>query len=124
MYYLFDSLLIPLIRANFHVTESGAHRYRIFFFRHDVWKEFSEPAMASLKASMFEEVKTDKAHEILASRSLGFSQVRLLPKAVGVRPIMNLKRKTLMKGSKTGLGYSINQTLAPVFNMLTYEKVC
>lgn len=123
IYYVFDSLLIPLIRANFHVTESNVHRYRLFFFRHDVWREFSEPAMASLKAAMFEEVKNDKAHNILASRSLGFSQIRLLPKSAGVRPIMNLRRRTLKKGSRNTLGYSINSTLAPVYNMLTYEKV-
>lgn len=122
-YYLFDSLLIPLIRANFHVTESNVHRYRLFFFRHDVWREFSEPAMATLKAAMFEEVKTERARDILASRALGYSQVRLLPKAVGVRPIMNLRRRMLKTGSKTTLGWSINSTLAPVYNMLTYEKV-
>lgn len=80
--------------------------------------------MASLKASMFEEVKTDRANAILSSRTLGFAQIRLLPKATGVRPIMNLRRRTLMKGSKTRLAYSINKTLAPVYNMLTYEKVC
>jgi len=123
IYYLFDSLLIPLIRANFHVTQSNVHRYRLFFFRHDVWRKFSEPAMASLKAAMFEEVKSDEAQDILASRPFGFSQIRLLPKAAGVRPIMNLRRKALRKGSKTFLDHSINQILAPVYNMLTYEKV-
>jgi len=123
IYYLFDSLLIPLIRANFHVTESNVDRYRLFFFRHDVWREFTEPAMASLKATMFEEVKTARAHDILATRALGFSQVRLLPKAIGVRPIMNLRRKMLIRGTKNRLGYSINSTLSPVYNMLTYEKV-
>ena len=56
LYYIFDSLLIPLIRCNFHVTESSVHRYRIFFFRHDVWKNISEPAMMQIKHTMFEEI--------------------------------------------------------------------
>ena len=122
LYYLFDSILIPLIRANFHVTESNIHRYRLFFFRHDVWRSFAEPAIASLKLTMFEEIKLDQAQKILESRTLGFSQVRLLPKQTGVRPIMNLRRRPVMKGSNF-LGRSINSVLAPVYNALTFEKV-
>jgi len=123
VYYLFDSVLIPLVRANFYVTESNIHRYRLFFFRHDVWRAIAEPALASLKLNMFEEIKLDKAQNILASRNLGFSQVRLLPKETGVRPIMNLRRRTLRQGYKNMLGSSINSVLAPVYNSLTYERV-
>ncbi len=72
---------------------------------------------------MFEEVKLENALKILDSRSLGFSQVRLLPKESGVRPIMNLRRRQVKKGSKNLLGSSINSVLAPVYNVLSYEKV-
>lgn len=123
MYYVFDSLLIPLIRANFLVTESNIHRYRLFFFRHDVWRSLTEPAITSLKLTMFDEVKLEKAQRILDSRALGFSQVRLLPKETGMRPIMNLRRRMLKKGHKTMLGSSINSVLAPVYSMLSFEKV-
>jgi telomerase reverse transcriptase len=121
IYYVFDSILIPLIRTNFHVTES-VHKYRLFYFRHDVWRSLAEPALAKLKASMFEEVKLEKARKILESRSLGFAQVRLQPKETGVRPIMNLKRRALRPGQKT-LGFSINSVLAPVYNVFTFESV-
>jgi telomerase reverse transcriptase len=124
IYYVFDSFLIPLIRSNFHVTESNVYRYRIFFFRQDTWRNLAEPAMTSLKLSMFEEVDMKSAKKILDSRKIGFSQIRLLPKEKGVRPIMNLRRRPLKKGSKKFLGSSINSILAPVYNMLTYEKVC
>lgn len=124
LYYVFDSLLIPLLRANFHVTESNVHRNRIFYFRHDVWRSLAEPALSSLKLSMFEEIKLEKAVKILNARQLGFSQVRLLPKENGVRPIMNLRRRpTIKKGLKSMLGPSINSTLSPVYNILSYEKV-
>lgn len=121
LYYVFDSLLIPLLRCNFHVTESGVHRYRMFFFRHDVWRKLAEPAMAGIKAAMFEEIETRTAHQVLESRKIGFSQIRLLPKERGVRPITNLRRRPLMRNSKL-LGSSINSLLAPVYNMLTFEK--
>jgi telomerase reverse transcriptase len=123
VYYVFDSILIPLIRTNFHVTESNAHRYRLLFFRQDVWRSIAEPEIASLKVNMFEEVKLERAQDILDSRTLGFSQVRLLPKETGVRPIMNLRRRTLKQGYRGMLGSSINTTLAPIYNVLTHEQV-
>lgn len=123
IYYLFDSILIPLIRTNFHVTESSGNRSQLFFFRHDVWRSLSEPALASLKTKMFEEMDTEQAQKVFDSRGFGFSHIRLLPKETGVRPIMNLKRRAVKKGFKTALGPSINSVLGPVFNMLTFEGV-
>lgn len=123
LYYIFDSLLIPLIRSNFHVTESNLHRNRLFFFRHDVWCRLTESSLSTLKLSMFDEIKTVQAKKLLAARVLGFSQIRLLPKSSGVRPIMNLRRRiTKLRDGKVVLGKSINSVMAPVFNMLMYEQ--
>jgi telomerase reverse transcriptase len=124
IYYLFDSFLMPLVRSNFHVTESGAHRNRLFYFRQDIWQKISEPAMADLKASLFEELETEKVRTKLASRIFGFSHVRLLPKAVGFRPITNLRRRPYVwQNGKRILGRSINSAIAPAFRVLNYEKV-
>lgn len=124
IYYMFDSFLIPLIRSNFHVTESNSHRNQLFFFRHDVWRLLSEPVLASLRHTMFEEIPTERANRMLDSRALGFSQIRLLPKKAGVRPIMNLRRRVMnRRNRRVFLGRSINSILAPVHNMLCYEKV-
>lgn len=123
IYYVFDSLLIPLIRSNFHVTESNVHRNRLFFFRHDVWRRLTEPSISTLKLNMFEEVKTTMARKLLDARVLGFSQIRLLPKSSGFRPIVNLRRRVTKRlNGKVVLGRSINSVMAPVFNMLDYEK--
>lgn len=123
VYYVFDSLLIPLIRSNFYVTESNVNRYRVFYFRHDVWRSVAEPAMAQLKSKLFEEVELDAALKILDSRRLGYTQVRLLPKQTSVRPIMNLRRRMITSKDRKVLGYSINSILGPVHNMLKLEKV-
>lgn len=123
LYYIFDSILIPLLRSNFYVTESNNDKYQLFFFRHDVWRYVAEPAMATLKLQMFEEVDMNTANGILNSRNLGFSQVRLLPKGSSVRPIMNLRKKTIKKGNKKELGPSINSLLKPVHTVLQLEKV-
>ncbi|KAI9827593.1 MAG: hypothetical protein M1826_006255 [Phylliscum demangeonii] len=122
LYFLFDSFLIPLVRCNFYVTESSAYGNLLFYFRHDVWRLLSEPVLASLKPSMFEEVESSRAMRILDTRALGFSQIRLLPKAAGARLIMNLRRRTpTSRKGKMVLGRSINSVMGPVKSMLGYE---
>ncbi|KJX95147.1 telomerase reverse transcriptase like protein [Zymoseptoria brevis] len=123
LYYLFDSFLVPLIRGHFHVTESSMPRNQLFYFRHDVWKEMSEPALNSLKLNMLEECNTTTVKTMLAKRSLGVSHVRLLPKEQGMRPIINLRRRVQkLQQGQIVLGRSINSALTPTFSTLNYEK--
>ncbi|EQL28452.1 hypothetical protein, variant [Blastomyces dermatitidis ATCC 26199] len=125
VYYVFDSILIPLIRSNFYVTESGVHRNRLFYFRHDTWRRLVEPSIAQLKLSTFEEVQKETAEQILSRRNLSYSLLRLLPKSSGARPIVNLRRRPVRKcgwGGLSELGPSINSIMTPAFNILNYEK--
>jgi len=124
VYYVFDSFIIPLIRSNFHVTESNVHRNRLFYFRHDIWRRLTEPTIAELKSTMFEEMKPVEARKVLSERAFGYSTIRLLPKATGFRPIANLRRRMLTwRNGKKVLGRSINSLLTPTFKVLDYEKV-
>ena len=123
LYYLFDSFLIPLIRSHFHVTESGTHRNQLFYFRHDVWNALSEPALKSLKDTMLERCDPSDLERRLARRALGVSQLRLLPKEVGMRPIINLRRRAQkLQYGRMILARSINSILTPAFSILNYEK--
>lgn len=125
IYFMFDSLVIPILQSHFYVTESSTHRNRVFYFRHDIWRALTEPKLMVVKATQYEELKNERAKRILASRTLGFSTVRLLPKAKGVRIITNLKRKPLVidaKSRRNGGDQSINKQLTPVFHALKYEK--
>ena len=47
--------------------------------------------------------------------------MRLLPRAVGARPIINLRRRMVSKKTAV-LGPSINSMMAPVFSMLSHER--
>ncbi|KAH6608728.1 telomerase reverse transcriptase [Trichoderma cornu-damae] len=124
LYYVFDSLLIPLIRSNFYVTESNTHRFRVFYFRHDVWRLIAEPSISSLKEGMFEEIKLNEATRILDSRRLGFSQLRLLPKGTNLRPITNLGRRQMVDRKRTRvLGPSINSILKPIHAAFKFETL-
>ena len=123
LYYMFDSYLIPLVRSHFHVTESGVHRNQLFYFRHDVWRAMSEPALTSLKFDMFEECSAAEIQGAMAQRALGVSKVRLLPKEQGMRPIINLRRRVQrQEHGGVVLGRSINSILTPAFSILNYEK--
>lgn len=123
LYFVFDSLLMPLIRSNFYVTESNIDRNQIFYFRHSVWRHVAEPALLGLKLDMLEEVEFAHATALLRSRRLGYSQIRLLPKGSKLRPIMNLRRRMLRTGASKNLGPSINSVLSPVHSMLKFETV-
>lgn len=123
LYYIFDSFLIPLLRGTFHVTESSVHRNQLFYFRHDAWDRLSAPALRSLKETMFEELSPASLKAMMATRALGVSHVRLLPKEKGMRPIINLRRRVQkLQHGEMVLGKSINSILTPAFSALNYEK--
>ena len=124
VYWFFDSFLVPLIRSNFHVTETNMHRNRLFYFRHDVWRMLTETSLTTMKLSMFEEMPTERITKLLSMRSLGFSKIRLLPKKLGFRTITNLKRRQqIVRNGAMSLGRSINSAMMPVFNAINHEKV-
>ncbi|KAN0060374.1 hypothetical protein ACQY0O_007703 [Thecaphora frezii] len=135
LYWLFDSLVMPLLRTTFYATESAAFRNRVLFFRQDDWHAISRPLLDKLKATVFEPLSRSEALAIMSSRKLGYSHIRLLPKETGVRPIVNLRRRSTRQPAGTAaadvlrqrkeskkLGQSINFILQSAFHILTYEK--
>ncbi|KAG8935507.1 hypothetical protein FRC02_007866 [Tulasnella sp. 418] len=117
LYWFFESFLVPLLKTTFYVTESSAFRHQILYFRQDDWNSICAPLLKHLRDKTFTHLDINKfaAKSICEQRQLGFSRLRLLPKETGVRPIVNLKRKTHK-------GWSINQILQSTFQVLTYEK--
>ncbi|EST06693.2 reverse transcriptase [Kalmanozyma brasiliensis GHG001] len=149
LYWLFDGLVIPLLRTTFYITETAAYRNKVLYFRQDDWHVLSRPVLGQLKESIFEPLTRAEALSMMSSRKLGYSHVRLLPKETGVRPIVNLRRRSnkqvhneqqqrgegkgkgKVRGGTTSakqkreslmLGQSINYILQSVFHVLTYEK--
>ncbi|CAD6892531.1 unnamed protein product [Tilletia caries] len=138
VYWIFDSLLIPLLRTTFYITESAAFRNRTLYFRQDDWATASAPLLDTLKTSLFTPITHREALQIMSGRNLGYSHIRLLPKEAGVRPIVNLRRRSV-KQTQTGdskaptpgknqayekyaLNRSINNILQSTFHILTYER--
>ncbi|OZJ05810.1 hypothetical protein BZG36_00879 [Bifiguratus adelaidae] len=120
VFWVFDSLVIPLIRTCFYVTDSGPHRNRIFYYRQDVWALISEPYMKDLTTNALEKIDPKQVNR----SHLGYSYVRLLPKDEGVRPIINLRRRQRPPGvNDYDMGpTSINGILTNALQILGYEK--
>jgi len=99
------------------VTESSAFRNQVLYFRQDDWNTLCEPLLERLSTHTFRrlDLSSSEIEDMMKARSLGYSHVRLLPKDTGVRPIVNLKRKSSQ-------GSSINSILKATFKILTYEK--
>uniref|UniRef100_A0A0W0FMP3 Telomerase reverse transcriptase n=1 Tax=Moniliophthora roreri TaxID=221103 RepID=A0A0W0FMP3_MONRR len=123
LFWFFDSFIISIIRTTFYVTESAVFRNRILYFRQDDWNVLCAPLLQDLKTEKFEKIPDEEAHAILQQRKLGFSFVRLLPKELGVRPIVNLRRKQKTETSDPRFPESsINKILQGALQILTYEK--
>ena len=121
IYYVFDSIWIPLICSHFYVTESAPHGNKLHYFRHDVWRRISEPSLGAIKARSFEALAPERSRKLLQNQSVGYGQLRLVPKSQGMRPIINLSRcpPVMTKGQKV---QSVNKQLQPVLNALRFEK--
>ncbi|GAB5589328.1 Telomerase reverse transcriptase [Umbelopsis nana] len=103
LYWLFQSYLIPLISATFYVTDNSKYRNRTFYFRKDVWHALSKTAieqLISVHFSPFDQM-------ILESLKLDYASLRLLPKGDSVRPITNMRRRTVVETVPESLGSSI-----------------
>lgn len=123
VYYLFDSLLIPLLNSNFYITESGIHRNRLLYFRHDIWERLCQPTLASSRLGALIPLTKTQLGRAKHFNDLGYNAVRFLPKDVGTRSILNLRRRvTEIKDGKCSLGLSTNGRLAPVFDIFNYER--
>lgn len=91
--WLFRGFVIPLLRANFHVTESEFRAKQLLYYRRPVWSMFRAQSMNKLLQKQFFELSTARARILISRQKMGFSQLRLLPKSTGVRPIAQLSRK-------------------------------
>ncbi|KAL3695661.1 hypothetical protein R1sor_009737 [Riccia sorocarpa] len=90
LYWLFTNLVVPLIRCHFYVTEIENHRQNVFYYRKPVWAKLRSKALKDLLTRNYKKLSKKSVAEALDGKTLGFSQVRLLPKRSGVRPIANL----------------------------------
>ncbi|KAK9848089.1 hypothetical protein WJX84_003693 [Apatococcus fuscideae] len=88
--WMFAELAAPLLRAHFYVTESEAHRQRVFYYRQPVWAALTAKATSGLVDTMYKRISSGDARCTLQDRQLGIARLRFVPKPTGLRPISML----------------------------------
>ncbi|WVQ75065.1 hypothetical protein IAR50_004674 [Cryptococcus sp. DSM 104548] len=98
--WIFEGVLIPLLKNTFYITESANTRYETIYFMHDDWSRAAMPHFEGLKKKLLESLT--QAETIVAQqRKIGVSVVRLIPKPTGFRPIVNLGRPVNIRDDRT-----------------------
>ena len=96
--WLFNELLLPLLRAHFYITEAEGRSQRVLYYRKPVWAAISSIRLRTLSKGehpMFAALTRSSAARILSAstRRFGVALMRFAPKgsrATKVRTIMNL----------------------------------
>lgn len=92
IYWFFSSLVVPLVQANFYVTESEQGKQEVFHYRKSTWENLMNKSITCLEEQNYRLLTDLSVRSILKKRSFGFSRIRLRPKANGVvRPLANLR---------------------------------
>lgn len=98
IFWLFSHLVVPLLQANFYITESE-HGQEVYYYKKSIWEKLISETLTSLKARSYLQLNEASLSKIVIRRSFGFSRVRLCPKEKGFRVLANLKApsKVLVK---------------------------
>ncbi|CAN6467431.1 unnamed protein product [Victoria cruziana] len=87
--WLFSCLIIPVLRANFYITESENGRHSVFYYRKVLWKKIMKKYIDNLQNENFKLL--DASICASDSEKLFYPKVRFLPKENGVRPLVSYK---------------------------------
>eukprot|EP00835_Amoeboradix_gromovi_P005692 NODE_563_length_6640_cov_0.236661.p1 type:complete len:802 gc:universal NODE_563_length_6640_cov_0.236661:5747-3342(-) len=107
IYWYFKKFLKPLLLKFFYVTDSDFYGNKVFFIPRYKWTFAS-----SIQKELF--ISTNFIQVEHANSHFGSSNLRLLPKSRGLRPIVNLSRKNSNEKS-------INEKLKNAFTCCSME---
>ncbi|XP_078435925.1 telomerase reverse transcriptase [Wolffia australiana] len=127
IYWFFSHLVVPLLAANFYVTEIECGKHEAFYFPKPVWSDMQGRTLTWLKEQNYKPVDMKFFSEVARSRPFGFSRVRFVPKERGMRLVANLgapsKARLYSKGRKNFLFRSVNSALHDVHAVLKKIKL-
>ncbi|KAL5763009.1 hypothetical protein ACOSP7_019273 [Xanthoceras sorbifolium] len=96
IFWFFSCLVVPLVQANFYVTESEHGKQDIYYYRKSVWEMLTNKAITCLNDKSYNLLDDASVKRIISNRPFGFSKLRLCPKENGVRMLANLKAPSRM----------------------------
>ncbi|KAG2372480.1 Telomerase reverse transcriptase [Vigna angularis] len=104
IFWYFSCLVVPLLQANFYVTESAKGKHDIYYYAKPIWEKLVANTTVCFKDRRYSYLDDAVVHNILRGRQFGFSKLRLQPKEDGVRMVANLKGSSTMPLSLSTIG--------------------
>lgn len=78
--WLFNHFVIPVLRGFFYITESSAHKQKVFYYRKPVWSCIRDAGDQSLLNSTYHVIPVeDVKGKLRTNKCLGVYDIRLLP---------------------------------------------
>jgi len=94
IYWIFDYVVVQLIRSHFYVTEKQGDHYKTFYYHKKDWDLILKINEIKFK-DQFTEIDKKQAIDILYQKDLAFGKLRLVPKPSTCRPIISYKKRTM-----------------------------
>ncbi|CAI0419754.1 unnamed protein product [Linum tenue] len=99
--WFFSNIIVPLLQANFYITESEYGKQEVFYYRKSSWETLKNQTMACLEDKNYQTLNVAEVSGILKNRSFGFSKLRLVPKKNSMRVVANLKAASRLSASES-----------------------
>lgn len=96
IYWFFQSLVVPLLQANFYVTQSEHGKQDVYYYRKSVWEKMKNKTIMTYMDQSYQYLDDAATRRIIRKRSFGFSKLRIFPKEYEVRLLANLKASSKM----------------------------
>nr|AAX21217.1 telomerase reverse transcriptase catalytic subunit [Scilla peruviana] len=126
IYWLFSSLVVPVISNYFYVTERQFDKLQVFYYPKPVWMKLADNATVYLKEQNYEQLNDASYMSIIAKRRFGFSRVRFLPKKNKMRIVANTKApceiKAYDQNKRSFFVKSVNSSLKELHAILRRVK--
>ena len=127
IYWFFSHMVVPLLRANFYVTETEFGKHETLYYPKPIWNDMLAKTLNSLKKLKYQPIDLTYFMKVTNSRPFGFSRVRFLPKEKGIRLLANLKApsKAWLPLNERKLVHfrSVNSALHEVHSVLKRIKI-
>ncbi|CAI5722949.1 unnamed protein product [Peronospora destructor] len=115
LWWVMSLLVFPLLRNLFYITEAEGMANEIAYYQRPVWNVISTLALVDLESEILQPLDNHVTSSNHEQNLLATSRLRLLPKATGVRLLMNLSAAV----DRTKV--SVNRSLESVHRVLTFE---
>jgi len=91
--WVFEDVLISLLRCYFYCTEKQKEYQRIFYYRKNIWNIVMKLSIEDLLKQTLKEVQKQEMKNFCESQNFAPGKLRLIPKGETFRPIMTFNRK-------------------------------